>query len=73
MKLENNAQERSSYLRPGLFSVSDALVLVVLNLVYRISIRSKKQKEVNPRKSDAGLHVPMHHYHWIVKLKRRTN
>ena len=33
VKLENNAQEESSYLRPGLVSVFDALVLGVLTLV----------------------------------------
>ena len=61
-KRENNAQETSGFLRPGLVSVSDALVLGVLTLDLRITVISEKQKEVNPRKSDARLRVPMHHY-----------
>ena len=65
-KLESNAHERSYYLRPGLVSVSDALVL-------RITVISEKQMEVNPRKSDAGLLVLLHHYLVIWKSKRRTN
>ena len=44
----------SSYLRPGLVSVSDALVLGVLTLVLRVNVKSVKRKRVNPRYSDAG-------------------
>ena len=49
----------SSYLRPGLVSVSDALFLGVLTLVMCISVNSKKQKEVSPRKPGARLRVQM--------------
>ena len=41
-KFENNAQEISSYLRPGLVSVSDALVLEVPTWDYRISVDLRK-------------------------------
>ena len=51
----------TSYLRPGLVSVSDALVLGVLTLVCRISVKSRKQKEVSARNSDAGFRVLLHH------------
>ena len=54
MKRESNAQVGSSYLRPGLVSVSDALVLGVPTLVFRIKVKSVKQREVNPRNLDAG-------------------
>ena len=72
-KLENNAQERSGYLRPGLVSVPGALVLVVLTLAYCISVKSMKQKEVNLRKSGARLRVAAHHCPVRGKSKRRTN
>ena len=48
-KLENNAQEESGYLRPGLVSVSDALVLGVLTFDCRIPVNSKKQREESPK------------------------
>ena len=43
-KRENNAQEESSYLRPGLVTVSDAMVLGVLTLDLHITVISKKTK-----------------------------
>ena len=58
---ENNAHEESGYLRPGLVSVSDALVLGVLTLDCRIPVNSKKQGEERPRKSGAQLKISMHH------------
>ena len=61
MKRESNAQNGSSYLRPGLVSVSDALVPGVLTLVYRILVNSVKLKRVNPRNSDAWYGVLWHH------------
>ena len=60
-KRENNAQEESSYRRPGLVSVSDALVLGVLPLDLRVTVNSRKQTEVSPRKPGAQLMVPMRH------------
>ena len=63
----------SSYLRPGLVSVSDALFLGVLTLVMCISVNSKKQKEVSPRKPGARSRVQMHHYFGEGNTKRRTN
>ena len=54
IKRGNNAQGGTSYIRPGLVSVSDALVLGVLTLILRIKIKSAKQKRVNTRYSDAG-------------------
>ena len=60
-KREYNTQEESCYLRSGLVSVSDALVLGVLTLDLRVTVISRKQKEVSPRKSGARLRVPMHH------------
>ena len=56
---------------PGLVSVSDALVLGVLPLDYRISVCSRKQKRVNPMKSDAGFRVLLHHELWKGNPKRR--
>ena len=45
----------SGYLRQGLVSVSVALVLGVLALDLREPDKSRKEKIVNPRKSDAEL------------------
>ena len=42
---ENRAQVGSGYLRPGLVSVSDVLVLGVLTLDYSVPVKSKKQME----------------------------
>ena len=49
------------YIRPGLVSVSDALVLGVLTLAYRIPDLSRKLTEVNPVNSDAEYGVLLHH------------
>ena len=51
----------SDYLRSGLVSVSDALVIGVLTLDYRIPELSKKQNRVNPGISDVGYGVFLHH------------
>ena len=72
-KRENNAQERSSYPSPGLVSVFVVLVFGVLTLDLRITVNSRKQKEVNPRIFGAWLQVQMHHYPGRGKSKRRTN
>ena len=53
-KRENDTHVGTCYIRPGLVSVSDAMVLGALTLVYRIPVNSVKQKRVNPRNSDAG-------------------
>ena len=70
-KRENNTQEKSCYLRPGLVSVSDALVLGVMTLVYRIPVNSEKLKRVNLRNSDAGYGVLLHHEFGKGISKRR--
>ena len=54
VKRESNAQDVPSYLRPGLVSVSDALVLGVLTLNCRITVIPEKQKRVNPRNQMQG-------------------
>ena len=68
---QSTAQVRSGYLRPGLVSVSGVLVLGVLTLVYRIPELSRKQKRVNPKYSDAGYGVLLHHEIGKGKSKRR--
>ena len=68
-KRENNTQEGSCYLRRNL--VSDALVLGVQTLVYRVSGIPEKQKEERPRNSGAGLEFSMHHSPGKGKSKRR--
>ena len=73
MKRENNTQEGSCYLRPGLVSVSDFLVLGVLTLVYRIPELSRKLKEVNPGYSDAEYGDWLHHEIGNVNSKRRKH
>ena len=52
---------RGAGVGPGLVSVSDALVLGVLTLDYRIPKLSRKQKRVNSRKSGPGFKVLVHH------------
>ena len=44
----------SGYLRPGLVSLSGVLVLVVLTVDQRITVKKLNRKRVNPGKSDAG-------------------
>ena len=44
-KRVNNAHEESSYLRPGLVFVSDALVIGVLTLVLSITVDSENKRK----------------------------
>ena len=46
---------------PGLVSVSDAMVLVVLTLDCRVDVKSVMRKRVNPENSDAVYGVLLHH------------
>ena len=62
----------SGYLRSGLVSVSAALVLGVLTLVYRIPELSRKLKEVNSGNSEAEYGVQLHHEFGKGKSKRRN-
>ena len=63
----------SGYLRPGLVSLSGALVLGVLTLVYRIPELSRKLKEVNPGDPDAEYGVLLHHEIGKGNSKRRKH
>ena len=69
---KNRAQVGSGYLRPGLVSVSDALVLGVLTLDYRIPNLSRKRNRVIPGNSDAEYGVRLHHEFGKWKSKRRN-
>ena len=51
----------SGYIRSGLVSVSGVMVLGVLTLDYRVKVKSVNRKRANPRKSDAGFQVLLHH------------
>ena len=73
VKRESNTQERSSYLRPGLVSVSVVLVLGALTLDYRIKVKSVNRKRVNPKYSDAGYGVLLHHEFWKWISERRKH
>ena len=70
---KSRAHGGSGYLRSGLVSVSDVLVLVVLTLDYRIPELSRKQKRVNPGYSDAEYGVLLHHEIGKGNSKRRKH
>ena len=70
---KSRAQGGSGYLRPGLVSVSGVLVLGVLTLDYRIKVKSVNRKRVNPKYSDAGGGVLLHHEIGKGNSKRRKH
>ena len=70
---KSRAQVGSGYLRPGLVSVSVVLVLGVLTLDYRIKVKSVNRKRVNPKYSDAGYGVLLHHEFGKGKAKIRKH
>ena len=70
---KSRAHVGSGYLRPGLVSVSDVLVLGVLTLVYRIPELSKKLKRVNPGNPDAEYGVLLRHEIGKGNSKRRKH
>ena len=70
---KSRAQVGSGYLRPGLVSVSGVLVLGVLNLDYRIKVKSVNLKRVNPGNSHAEHGVQLHHEFGKGKSKRRKH
>ena len=55
VKLENNAQERPSYLGPGLVSVSDALMIVVSGKFEETKGSNSEEIGCNIKSSDATL------------------
>ena len=70
---KSRAQVGSSYLRPGMVSVSDALVLGVLTLDCSVRVKSRKRKGVNPSNSDTGYGVLLHHEFENWKSRRRKH
>ena len=66
-------RENRATLGAGLVSVSGVLVLGVLTLEYPIKVKSVNRKKVNPKYSDAGYGVLLHHEIGKVNSKRRKH